>query len=102
MRRRGYYNTTVDWTFEELGKNLGKCLEVTFLVEIDEPEPQTRDYPGSPGGINIYDVEINELTNDTDEVILDDSWKPVLKRIALDLGEQHLSDISESLAEERW
>lgn len=90
----------IEWTFEELGKNLGKTIECVIEVEIEEPEPQTWDYPGSPGGIDIFKVHVTSWDNDTDVDIAPGSWQAVLDAIAFKLAEQNIEVISEILCED--
>jgi hypothetical protein len=51
------YNTTieVETPYELVSADVG------LKFEAEKPEPRTRDYPGSPGGISIYDFAITKL-----------------------------------------
>ena len=91
--------TSIDWTFEELGRNMGKAIDCTIWFDVEEPEPRTWDYPGSPGGVAVCDVHVTGWDNDTDVGIKPGSWQTLLDNIAFDLAEANLPEIRDHLRE---
>jgi len=86
----------VDWTFEELGSNEGKALDVTITVDIQPEEPRTYDYPGYPATVEVTEVEVTGWDN---ESIVGhkwaNGWEEYVEKIAFALAEENINDIME-------
>lgn len=80
------------WTFEEIGRNEDKFLEVAFDVDIWPGEERTRDYPGSGPEFDIYNVRA--LTK------FGNGWQEYADKIAKRLVEDNEDQIIEFLKEE--
>jgi hypothetical protein len=93
---------TLAWTFEELGKGMGCGLEVELLLDVDEPEPKTWDYPGSPGGMDVVDAKVTQFLSSTHIIGRDrlGSWAPVLDELALKLAVDKTYEIQERYGED--
>lgn len=85
------------WTFEELGKNQGKSLDVEICIEIEPAEPATRDYPGTNARGYPLDVNVLYFDNETDEEIIPaNGWDKLAHYIAKDLVDKNWGDIWET------
>ena len=47
----------------ELGKASNSHLAFAMNIWIDEPEPRERDYAGSPGGLQVVSLTVNEYSS---------------------------------------
>lgn len=90
---------TLTWTFEELGKALGKSLEVEFECSATPGDPGSYWEPPTPPEIEFSDVTIIELLSEADQIVVGDSWQEFLKAIAFNLAEKFREHLEESLVE---
>lgn len=87
---------TISWTFEELGINEGKSIDVDITIRIEPGEKQTWDYPGSDPYVEWTDVKVVTWGNDTDVFIKpSNGWEPTLQYLAEELVSEHFDSIME-------
>lgn len=91
---------TLFWTFEEIGKDENKSLEVEFECHVSEGSPATYWEPAEPTEVEFADVTIIEFMNADSEIVIDASWEKYLRDIAFSLAEQKRSDLEERLLEQ--
>ena len=87
------------WTFEELGKNLGKSLDVEFECCVSGGSPGSYWEPPEPVEIEFCDVTIVCLANEGGTITLDPSWEKTIKDIAFELYERDRERLEVSLLE---
>jgi hypothetical protein len=92
---------TLNYTFEELGKNQGACIECEIEYGIIEGEPRTRDYPGSLPYVEFYAVYVTEYTNETEQVFRKDREDLflLLDEIAFSMLQERADTIQERIFE---
>lgn len=94
---------SINWTFEELGRNQGKTIDCQLFYTHHEGEEQTWDYPGSEPYFEFTGVKVGGWDNDTDLGIkLHPSWETLLEKIALDLAEKNRDKITDALCEDHY
>lgn len=98
MRRRTHNGpATIRWTFEELGSNMGCALEAELSLDVEMPEPQTWDYPGSPGGVEVVGARVTQFSSSTHAVSRAElgGWALLLDVLALKLAISKRYEIQE-------
>jgi hypothetical protein len=92
---------TLKYTFEELGKNLGACIECEIEYSIEEGEPRTWDHPGCDASVEFYAVYVTEYTNEHVQYFRKDreDWFLLLDEIAFDLVADNADTIQERIFE---
>lgn len=88
------------WTFEEIGKNLGKSLEVRLYCHVTPGSLGSYWEPPEPAEVEFSAVTIVELLNADSKIVLDSSWDKFLDEVALDLAEQNRERLEEALLEQ--
>jgi hypothetical protein len=68
----------------------------------DAPEPQTRDYPGSPGGVEIYKITRAEDNRPIDLEQIPDQFMRELEQAAMDHANEEDMGAKEYAAEEQY
>jgi hypothetical protein len=90
---------TLPWTFEELGKDSNKSLQVEFECQVTLGSPGGYWEPPDPTEIEFADVEIVELLDGDGEIAVNPSWHESLRQIAFGLAEQERERLEEALSE---
>jgi len=92
---------TMPVTLEELGKNMGKCLECTIEYDLEPGEKRTWDYPGSPAQAHLTGVRVHEYSDENITLHREEKpeWFLVLDEIAESLIEGDWANLEERIFE---
>lgn len=92
---------TLQYTFEELGKNLGACIECEIEYSVQEGEKRTWDHPGCDASVEFHAAYVTEYTNETEQVFRKDRKDLflLLDKIAFKLVEENADRIEERIFE---